>query len=519
MSDNTGNPGPSANWELGRLTVSNSRLVLLAPRAYAEIVSELWRVDAKNTPTRLFQVGYRGGENWGKHDFPTPLDEQADGEQIAEKLRQILLFFGWSSLHSWGQDPFLGEFLITNSVEIDAFRLLEIPQDAPRGVCYIHAGFISGYLSTALGKSSRVKEAQCAYHGGTFCRFVVERSSRRRKRTAESPAVPTDALVSMTVASANMRALYQKISEIAKTSAAVLLIGETGVGKELLARHLHAQSNRSHRALVAVNCAALPDTLLEAELFGVEKGAYTGATVSRPGRFELANGGTLFLDEVADLSPVAQAKLLRVLQDGTFERLGSNVTRRSEFRLVCASTERLHLFVSRGLFRKDLYFRIGTVPIHIPPLRQRVEDIKALVEHFVVHFAEKYAKRPIDLDEEAWNQLLSYSYPGNVRELASIIERVTILESEVSQEFATSLVVTNMPDPENENHDIREEDPILSLTTRLVNTGLNLDELKQRLISSCLESNGGNITKTARQLGLTRRQMSYYVNKQLREKH
>jgi transcriptional regulator with GAF, ATPase, and Fis domain len=207
----------------------------------------------------------------------------------------------------------------------------------------------------------------------------------------------------------------------------VLLLGETGVGKELIARELHARSHRKDEPLITVNCAALPASLIESELFGHEKGAFTGAVNRKIGRFDVANGGTLLLDEIGDLAPDLQVKLLRVLQEGRFERLGSSQTRMVDVRVIAATNRDLETMVERGQFRDDLYYRIGVFPIRVPPLRERREDIPLLVWYFVTGLQTRLGKKIKTIPPRTMDVLINYGWPGNVRELQNVVERAMIL--------------------------------------------------------------------------------------------
>src|SRR5438034_4841331 len=218
------------------------------------------------------------------------------------------------------------------------------------------------------------------------------------------------------------------VEQVADSSATVLIQGESGTGKELVARTIHARSARSRGPLVAVNCAALPETLLESELFGYEKGAFTGAAGRKEGRFELANGGTLFLDEVSDLSVVTQPKILRVLQEGEFERLGGTKTFRVDVRIVAATNQDLAQMAREKRFREDLYYRLNVITLTVPPLRERREDVRVLAEHFLRVYAAKNNRRLQEgLSEEALRRLEAHPWPGNVRELENVIERAVVL--------------------------------------------------------------------------------------------
>jgi DNA-binding NtrC family response regulator len=227
--------------------------------------------------------------------------------------------------------------------------------------------------------------------------------------------------------SAGLRAVLQQVQIVAQTDSTVLINGETGTGKELVARAIHKISSRSNRAFVKLNCAAIPSGLLESELFGHEKGAFTGAVAQKIGRFELANGGTLFLDEVGDIPLELQPKLLRVLQEQEFERLGSTRTIRADVRLVAATNRDLVQMSAEKEFREDLYFRLNVFPIRIPPLRERAEDITLLVRHYVCKYAQRMHKQIETIPEPALAQLCHYSWPGNVRELQNFVERAVIL--------------------------------------------------------------------------------------------
>lgn len=224
-----------------------------------------------------------------------------------------------------------------------------------------------------------------------------------------------------------MQEVYDIVERAADTRATVLITGESGTGKELIARALHEKSSRAKGPFIAVSCAALPETLLESELFGHEKNAFTGATTAKPGRFELAHNGTLFLDEIGDIPPLMQVKLLRVLQTWEFERVGATKTTKVDVRLIAATNHDLDAAVKEGKFRQDLYFRLNIVTIHVPPLRERLEDILPLARHFLARFSAQNQRELTDISPEAETLLLSYSWPGNVRELENTMERAVVL--------------------------------------------------------------------------------------------
>ena len=286
--------------------------------------------------------------------------------------------------------------------------------------------------------------------------------------------------------SAPMLRMIDQIERVGPSSATVLIHGESGSGKELVARAIHDQSTRRGHAWVAVNCAAMPETLLESELFGHERGAFTGADRERMGKFELADGGTLFLDEIAELSPAAQAKLLRVLQDGTFVRVGGTVTLVADVRLIAATHRDLAMQVRRGRFREDLFFRLNVFRIDVPPLRDRKEDIRALAEHFHEKHARRLARPVLPLSERSVRRLLSYRWPGNVRELENTVERATLLSEGAALEVEIPDTPSVLTGDGGEGGAGRDT----STLPRDVLLDLTLDQLQRLQIMHALETRG-----------------------------
>jgi len=285
------------------------------------------------------------------------------------------------------------------------------------------------------------------------------------------------------------RRMMTLLEQVAGSSATVLVQGESGTGKELVARTIHARSARSRGPFVAVNCAALPETLLESELFGYEKGAFTGAAGRKEGRFELADGGTLFLDEVSDLSLVTQPKILRVLQEGEFERLGGTKTLRVDVRIVAATNQGLAQMVREKRFREDLYYRLNVITMTVPPLRERSEDIRVLAQHFLRVYAAKNNRRLEGFTDDAIRRLEAYAWPGNVRELENVIERGVVLTQ------GALMDMTDLP-PE-----IAGATPLPEgvLSIRI---GTPLAEVEARLLEETLRATKGNKTLTAKLLGI-----------------
>ena len=251
--------------------------------------------------------------------------------------------------------------------------------------------------------------------------------NRRLREQVAAAAEGIGQTASMIGTSEAFRVVMETVAQVAPSEATVLIRGESGTGKELLARAIHDLSDRSSGPLVRVNCAAIPETLFESELFGYEKGAFTGAANRKPGRFELADGGTLFLDEVAEMDPSAQVKLLRVLQEGEFERVGGTKTLSVDVRVVAATNRDLERMVAQRTFREDLYYRLNVIPVHLPPLRERSDDIPLLASHFVDKYARKNRKEIRGLTDEALDALSTWRWPGNIRELENTIERSVVL--------------------------------------------------------------------------------------------
>jgi len=288
-----------------------------------------------------------------------------------------------------------------------------------------------------------------------------------------------------------MKDVYERIRQVANTRAVVLIEGESGTGKELVANAIHVNSDRRDQPFIKVNCAALPATLLESELFGHERGSFTGAFEQRKGRFELADGGTLFLDEIADLLPGTQVKLLRVLQNYEFERVGGTETLRVDVRTIAATNADLAERVKQGRFREDLYYRLHVVPLNLPPLRERPEDIPLLVSHFVKHYAERNSKDVRGVSAEAMNTLTTYSWPGNVRELQNCIENMVVMSG--STMLGPELLPTEMQQTTVASDQIGF--PI----------GLSMRQIEEKAIRETLASVGGNRKRAAGILGISLR--------------
>ncbi|HUQ08145.1 MAG TPA: sigma-54-dependent Fis family transcriptional regulator [Kofleriaceae bacterium] len=391
--------------------------------------------------------------------------------------------------------------------------------DAP--VCWSQVGFASGYLTFANGREMYCVETRCRAMGDAVCHMIcrpreewgdeladhlpfyakgrldealahaadkLKRADRRlRARTQQLAAFraePEDAGV--TARSPAMRAVLELADRVAHVDSTVLVTGESGVGKERIAHFIHGRSERANRTLVAINCGALPETLLESELFGNIKGAFTGATQDRPGLFEAANGGTLFLDEIGEVTPAVQVKLLRALQEHEIRRVGENTTRKVDVRIIAATNRNLVEEVRAGRFREDLYYRLRVIELEVPPLRERRDDIVPLARTLLAAIALRTKTKVTGFTPKAVEHLLRYPWPGNVRELENTIERAAVLTA------GTRIDVGDLP----------AEVHTGSVTSLAPGETRTLAEVEQRYILAVLAAEDGNRTRTAAKLGI-----------------
>jgi two-component system nitrogen regulation response regulator NtrX len=313
---------------------------------------------------------------------------------------------------------------------------------------------------------------------------------RQLERVNEELSAELKEEYAMVGESVAMRALRKQINVVAPTDGRVLISGESGAGKELVARAIHAQSRRAAAPFVEVNSAAIPEELIESELFGHVKGAFTGATAAKKGKFEMADGATLFLDEVSDMSPNVQAKVLRVLEEQRFEAVGSNSPISVDVRIIAATNKRLDEEIEKGTFRSDLFFRLNVIPFEVPPLRERLEDVPLLVEHFNQRFAKAYGKKPKRFEAKAIEAMQKYSWPGNVRELRNTVERVVIMHQ------PQRVAVKDLPV-------FGDEEPPAS-SYRFPSFKEASDAYHREFIQSKLDEAGGNVSRAAELMGIDR---------------
>ena len=456
--------------------------------------------------------------------------------------------FGWTEVVEIEANVETGEFysnfLVHDSIEADA--QINTTGRSAEPVCWMQRGYASGYVSALLGRPVIFEEVECRAMGHTACRLIGKTIESWQREKAEppyfrpspfvnrfsgEPQLPTrgkpsgrEGLESEVVGiSAGFGSAMDLLDKAAPTDVTVLFLGETGVGKEVFARSLHRLGPRAEGPFIAVNCAALPEQLLEAELFGVVKGAYTGASQSRPGRFERASGGTLFLDEIGTLNLAAQAKLLRALQERVIERVGDTQSRRVNVRVMAATNVDLRAAVRDGEFREDLYFRLTTFPVRIPPLRERRDDIPLLVEHFMRRYAKRHGSRVTGFTERAVEAMLRYDFPGNIRELENMIERGILLAAQREAVDLGDLFFEDQPPPttgyavgaggrlSDRTPQPAEVPP--TVVQDLVASGTTLEVVENQLIDAAVQAAGGNLSEAARRLGLSRRQLSYRLDK------
>jgi two-component system response regulator HydG len=550
--------------EDGRIWFNHRRMMMLDTVSFATLRDSLIRnLGSRAARALLTQVGYRSGvgdaemlrRDW-PHDFHerSRIGTRFHGVAGIAKVEPVRTNFIPERGH------FDGEFIWRHTVEDDAH--ISTQGLGNEAACWMELGYASGYLSTVCDQLIVVRELECRSMGSAVCRVLAQPASdwddvsedlwylgldpaapwppnpakqvdMIAKSTAEAGALTGAEIVGN---SAALQAATTLLRKVAPTLATVLITGESGTGKELFARVLHRQSRRADGPFIAVNCAAIPDSLVESELFGVARGGFTGAVQDRPGRFERANGGTLFLDEVGTLSMAAQAKLLRVLQEQEIERVGATRTVKIDARIVAATNVSLRDAVARGEFREDLYYRLNVFPIHLPPLRERRDDTPDLIAHFLRRFNRRHGKDVSRLTHRAMQALLNYRFPGNIRELENLIERALILTDDdcidlpqITSDgqplessfyrFASNgaIVADRRATPEPEPHTQLAAWAARAVDACAGGRGNDLarleDEISKLVVDAALARSKGNVSAAARLLGIKRHQLEYRLKR------
>ena len=531
----------------GRIWLAGQRMVLIHTAALGALRNELMHsVGAEQTRRCFTRAGFAAGER-----------DAALARQIRANASLYDMFAVGPQLHmlegavqvtpvrfeaDTSTGAFHGEFEWIHSWEAEIHKRDFGVQESP--VCWMLIGYASGYTSAFMGQPILFKEPSCVgcgdgrcyivgkpqhewedaealasyFRAGSMLSTIQELQTQVESLRLEiSPEANKTQLIGQSDA---FKQAYALLHTAASTLVTVLLTGETGVGKERFARALHALSTRADKPFVAINCAAIPHDLIESELFGAEKGAYTGAQAARSGRFERAHGGTLFLDEIGDLPLQAQAKLLRVIQEGEVERLGSTQGRKVDVRLVAATNQDLEAAVKNGRFRADLYYRINVYPVLIPALRQRRDDVEPLARAMLDRFAALHGKPVPMLSDHAYEAMRNHDWPGNVRELENLVERAVILSKPRRAVDAQDLF-PGMSFPEGISVDpkgqLAQHRPTAmdcgSLLEQLQNCGEGLEGLERSLLDEAVGKAKCNLSAAARMLGLTRAQLSYRLGR------
>lgn len=539
----------------GKVWFNEQRMLLTHSSFFWKLRQELIStLGKKRTKALLMRLGYDAGlkdAEIAKKIRPdlSSVNAFMAGPQLAlirgmVNVKPITFDFDINSGH------FAGEFNWKEAFEADLY--ITNKGQAHEPICWILTAYSSGFASFYMGKSILFKEVQCKAMGEETCTIIgkpaeewedseellsvflpdniVDELSIIRKQLANLKQ--SDKLYQNTESSSNKSIgksdvflhTCHLIKQSSQGNVTVLLQGETGVGKELFARSLHSQSARANKPFVAVNCACIPPELIESELFGTEKGAFTGAVLSRKGKFERALQGTLFLDEVAELSPRAQAALLRALQEGEIERVGGGEVIKVDVRLVAATHVDLEKAIQEGRFRQDLFYRLSVYPVKIPSLRERTEDIPLLVTHFLKKHNGIYKKNIIGVSDKAMNVLMERKWPGNIRELENYIERGVILtenNSNLSLDFLAQ--DTESPTAQTiskintggalETIEEKATEYVDQASLALLQTDFKFDDFEVKLYKTALSKANGNVTEAAKNLGLRRAQLAYRIEK------
>jgi len=537
------------NIDAGQIWLDENRMLLLHAQAMGHMRRELFDALGEHGARGvLVRMGFGAGQQ--DAELARSLIGEGDPFDVFRIGPELHAFEGMvkSTITKkeidWEKGIFFGEVMLENTWESESHIQHFGIGDDP--VCWTIVGYASGYTSQFFKRFMVFREVSCVGRGDHACKLIakpaeawdaddgyldyfrqspgsypmrrLEDELTQLRGHARGPVSKEGDLVG---SSPGFKAALDLVRKAAGSPINVLLLGETGVGKEMFARWLHDHSDRAEGPFVAINCGAIPHDLIESELFGVEKGAFTGAQHSRPGRFERAHGGTLFLDEVGDLPLAAQVKLLRVLQTGEVERLGDHQVRKVDVRLVAATNVDLPKAIAEGRFRADLYYRLSTYPVTIPPLRDRPGDIPQLAAALIAKYEKNYGKQLAGLTDRALRALLANRWLGNVREMENLIERGVLLAPEGGQIEVEHLFADVPADPDmGAQVDTRgvvsnaEESKRNRLCEQVLDrSNFNLESHEQRLIELAVERANGNLTHAAKALGITRRQLSYRLKR------
>ncbi|OPX54616.1 regulatory protein, Fis family [Oceanospirillum multiglobuliferum] len=547
--------------ENGKIWLAEHRSLLLGISAMGsfrkEIISTMGQARAKGFFMRL---GYYSGLKDAElalqvRPNSTPEEAFLTGPQL-HCLRGMVKAIPICLEMDVANQHFYAEFDWEDSFEVEICQTVLGQLEEP--ACWILLGYACSYSSQFLGQEIQFREVECRGKGDHRCHIIGkpahewEDHESFRELFREAPLIdelyalqsqiaaleerlPPSPDTPTTIGSAPpFTSALQMIDKGSDSDVTMLLLGETGTGKEVLARRIHSMSPRRDQPFIAVNCAAIPPELIESELFGVQKGAFTGATQNRIGRFERAHQGTIFLDEVIELTPRAQAALLRVLQEGELERVGDSVLRKIDVRVVAATNENLAQAVAEGRFRADLFYRINAYTVIIPPLRERKNDIPLLAEHFRKRYEARYKKKSLGLTDRAMAALVAYDWPGNIRELENTIERGVILtdnHQSISEQslfhyhspFKQAIPETSQQQLNDQSGRLESVQSALPSATELIaqqvlNQEIDLNQLEEAILRAAMSQHDNNVSKAARALGLTRPALAYRLKNRLSDK-
>lgn len=531
------------NIDAGQIWLEENRMLLQHAKAFGALRRELVdTLGSRIAQGMLLRMGFIAGQQ--DADLAVKLHGEGDNYDVFRIGPELHAFEGvvksviTEHRIDWAAGSFFGEVRLDGSWEAEShLQHYGVGDDV---ACWSVAGYASGYVSRFFKRFIVFRETACICRGDPHCvlvgkpaecwgddpyldhfqperpggalRDIEEELVRLRGVHRDTPG-PGNLVGN----SPSFRTAFGLLSKAAASPINVLLLGETGVGKEVFARWLHEHGERCDKSFVAVNCGAIPQDLIESELFGVQKGAYTGAQQSRPGRFERADGGTLFLDEIGDLSLSAQVKLLRVLQTGELERLGDDKTRKVNVRLVAATNVNLQQAIADGRFRADLYYRLATYPVLIPPLRERKSDIPLLVAALLAKYEPIYGKSFSGLTDRAVQALMNHHWPGNVRELENLVERAVLLAPPGGQIEVEHLFMADGAGAVGSSVEVDRQGQVGDMQqiereriyASLLGDGFDLEAHEARLIEMAVSRANGNLTHAARLLGITRRQLAY----------